>query len=60
MKRVIKYAWMWSVGLEMNLILRLMRRFPILEKVKFPLKRVDKLADAFDILLVDLGFRKSA
>lgn len=58
--KVIKYIWMWSVGLEMNFILRLMRRFSILEKVGFPLKRVDKLADTFDILLIDLGFRKSA
>ena len=55
--RVIKYLWMLSVGYEMNAILHLMIRFPILEKFHFPLKRVDKLADIFRELREDLGYR---
>lgn len=53
--RVIKYLWMYSVGLEMNTLLYILCRFPFLKKLKFLLRRLDRLADTANDLMVDLG-----
>lgn len=54
--RIIKYLWMYSIGLEMNTLLYILCRFPFLIKLKFLVRRLDRLADAANDLMVDLGF----
>lgn len=54
-KQFLKYLWMRSLGLEMGVILHLILKFLRLEKFKFLVKRVEKLADIYGALLDELG-----